>query len=44
VDLIEDPLAEGLLENRFPEGSTVVVDVRDDLLVLERADELVSVS
>ncbi|MFS8530249.1 ATP-dependent Clp protease ATP-binding subunit [Sphaerobacter thermophilus] len=43
-NLIEDPLAEGLLENRFPEGSTVVVDVRDDLLVLERADELVSVS
>ncbi|MDI3339064.1 MAG: ATP-dependent Clp protease ATP-binding subunit [Sphaerobacter sp.] len=42
-NLIEDPLAEGLLNNRFPEGSTVVVDVRDDLLVLERVDSLVPV-
>ncbi len=36
--LIEDPLAEGLLSNRFPAGTTVRVDVEDDLLKLEAID------
>ncbi len=36
--LIEDPLAEGLLSNRFPAGSTVRVDVEDDLLKLDVVD------
>ncbi len=36
--LIEDPLAEGLLSNRFPAGSTVRVDVEDDLLRLDVVD------
>ncbi len=36
--LIEDPLAEGLLSNRFPVGSTVRVDVEDDLLKLDVID------
>jgi ATP-dependent Clp protease ATP-binding subunit ClpB len=31
---IEDPLALALLEGRFPEGSTVHVDVEDDRIVL----------
>ncbi len=31
---VEDPLALGLLEGRYPEGSTVVVDVADDRIVL----------
>jgi ATP-dependent Clp protease ATP-binding subunit ClpC len=34
-NLIEDPLAEGLLSNRFEAGSTVRVDVEDDLLKLD---------
>ncbi len=37
-NLIEDPLAEGLLSNRFPAGSTVRVDVEDDLLKLDLVD------
>ena len=43
-NLIEDPLAEGLLENRFGPGTTVVVDVRDDLLTLEKVEDLVPVA
>jgi ATP-dependent Clp protease ATP-binding subunit ClpC len=34
-NLIEDPLAEGLLNSRFVAGSTVRVDVEDDLLKLD---------
>jgi ATP-dependent Clp protease ATP-binding subunit ClpC len=34
-NLIEDPLAEGLLNSRFQAGCTVRVDVEDDLLKLE---------
>jgi ATP-dependent Clp protease ATP-binding subunit ClpC len=36
-NLIEDPLAEGVLDSRFQSGSTVRVDVEDDLLKLELA-------
>ncbi len=43
-NLIEDPLAEGLLENRFSAGSTVVVDVREGLLTLDKVEDLVPVS
>ena len=31
---VEDPLALALLEGRYPEGSTVVVDVKDGDIVL----------
>jgi ATP-dependent Clp protease ATP-binding subunit ClpB len=31
---IEDPLALALLEGRYPEGSTVVVDEKDGAIVL----------
>ncbi len=34
-NLIEDPLAEGLLNSRYLPGSTVRVDVEEDLLKLE---------
>jgi ATP-dependent Clp protease ATP-binding subunit ClpC len=37
-NLIEDPLAEGLLNSRFQAGCTVRVDVEDDLLKLELAE------
>src|SRR5687767_1782203 len=47
-NLIEDPLAEGVLDSRFQAGSTVRVDVEDDLLKLELASaeraELLGVS
>ncbi|HEU4598191.1 MAG TPA: ATP-dependent Clp protease ATP-binding subunit [Solirubrobacterales bacterium] len=43
-NLIEDPLAEGLLQSRYKAGSAIVVDVREDLLTLEPAEELASVS
>ena len=36
-NLIEDPLAEGVLDPRFQAGSTIRVDVEDDLLKLEPA-------
>jgi ATP-dependent Clp protease ATP-binding subunit ClpC len=36
-NLIEDPLAEGVLDSRFQAGSTVRVDVEDDLLKLDLA-------
>jgi ATP-dependent Clp protease ATP-binding subunit ClpC len=42
-NVIEDPLAEGVLEGRFQAGSSVVVDVQDDEIVLHPADELVPV-
>jgi ATP-dependent Clp protease ATP-binding subunit ClpB len=31
---VEDPLALALLEGRYPEGSTVTVDEKDDAIVL----------
>jgi ATP-dependent Clp protease ATP-binding subunit ClpC len=34
-NLIEDPLAEGVLDSRFQAGSTIRVDVEEDLLKLE---------
>jgi ATP-dependent Clp protease ATP-binding subunit ClpC len=37
-NLIEDPLAEGLLNSRFQPGCVVRVDVEDDLLKLESAE------
>ncbi|MDQ3692952.1 MAG: ATP-dependent Clp protease ATP-binding subunit [Chloroflexota bacterium] len=37
-NLIEDPLAEGLLDSRFVAGATVMVDVEDDLLKLDLVD------
>ncbi|MBX6753281.1 ATP-dependent Clp protease ATP-binding subunit [Thermorudis peleae] len=43
-NLIEDPLAEALLQGRFKPGSTIVIDVRDGLLSIEPADALTSVS
>jgi ATP-dependent Clp protease ATP-binding subunit ClpC len=42
-NLIEDPLAEGLLNNRFTAGHTVRVAVEDDLLKLETVEELITV-
>ncbi len=43
-NLIEDPLAEGLLNSRFQANSTIKVEVEDDLLKLTEAQELVGVS
>ncbi|WP_448576815.1 ATP-dependent Clp protease ATP-binding subunit [Thermomicrobium sp.] len=43
-NLIEDPLAEAILAGRFKPGSTVVIDVRDDLLTIEPAEALSTVS
>jgi ATP-dependent Clp protease ATP-binding subunit ClpC len=43
-NLIEDPLAEGLLQGRFKPGTTVVIDVRDGLLTLEPTMQLAPVS
>ena len=37
-NLIEDPIAEGLLEGRFAPGQTVKVDVEDDLLKIVSSD------
>jgi ATP-dependent Clp protease ATP-binding subunit ClpC len=42
-NLIEDPLAEGLLNNRFMPGHTVRIDVDDDTLKLEQVEDLVTV-
>lgn len=39
-NLIEDPLAEGLLESRFASNSTIRVEVEDDLLKLSPVKEL----
>ncbi len=43
-NLIEDPLAEAILAGRFKPGSTVRIDVRDDLLTIEPAEVLSTVS
>lgn len=37
-NLIEDPIAEGLLEGRFTPGNTVKVDVEDGLLKIVSSD------
>ena len=39
-NLIEDPLAEGLLESRFAANTTIRVEVEDDLLKLSPLVEL----
>jgi len=39
-NLIEDPLAEGLLDSRFAENSVIRVEVEDDLLKLVPVEEL----
>jgi ATP-dependent Clp protease ATP-binding subunit ClpC len=43
-NLIEDPMAEALLEGRYKAGSTVVVDVEDDLLKIIPTESAVAVS
>jgi ATP-dependent Clp protease ATP-binding subunit ClpC len=43
-NLIEDPLAEGLLDGRYKPGSTIVVDVQEDLLRIVTSDELAAIS
>ncbi|TVR72515.1 MAG: ATP-dependent Clp protease ATP-binding subunit [Sphaerobacteraceae bacterium] len=47
-NLIEDPLAEGLLENKYKAGDKITIDVEDDLLKLDKsqsdADKLQPVS
>ncbi|MCM8744921.1 ATP-dependent Clp protease ATP-binding subunit [Thermomicrobium sp. CFH 73360] len=43
-NLIEDPLAEAILAGRFKPGSTVRIDVRDELLTIEPAEVLSTVS
>ncbi len=43
-NLIEDPLAEGLLDSRFHANSTIRVEVEDDLLKLSAIEELAAVS
>jgi len=35
-NLIEDPLAEGMLESKYPPGSTIHITVENDLLKIER--------
>jgi ATP-dependent Clp protease ATP-binding subunit ClpC len=40
---IEDPLAEGVLDGRFQAGSTVLVNVQGDELILEAEEQLVTV-
>ncbi|MGH2561823.1 MAG: ATP-dependent Clp protease ATP-binding subunit [Thermomicrobiales bacterium] len=42
-NLIEDPLAEGLLNNRFHAGSSITIEVEEDLLKLSPAQELAAV-
>jgi len=42
-NLIEDPLAEGLLNGRFIPGHKVRIDVDDDTLKLEQVEDLVTV-
>ena len=42
-NLIEDPLAEGLLEGRYKPGSVIIVDVEDDLLKIIPAEQLATV-
>ncbi|MGE3798641.1 MAG: NDP-hexose 4-ketoreductase, partial [Thermomicrobiales bacterium] len=43
-NLIEDPLAEGLLDSRFHSNSTIRVEVEEDLLKLSAVEELAVVS
>jgi len=43
-NLIEDPLAEGLLDSRFQANTTIRVEVEDDLLKLSPVEELAAVS
>ncbi len=43
-NLIEDPLAEGLLNSRYHANSTIRVEVEDDLLKLSPVEELAAVS
>ncbi|HRA48182.1 MAG TPA: AAA family ATPase, partial [Thermomicrobiales bacterium] len=43
-NLIEDPLAEGLLDSRFAENSVIRVEVEEDLLKLVPVEELATVS
>jgi ATP-dependent Clp protease ATP-binding subunit ClpC len=43
-NLIEDPLAEGLLNGRFQANSTIRVEVEDDLFKLVPQEELAAVS
>ncbi|CAA9551850.1 MAG: ATP-dependent Clp protease, ATP-binding subunit ClpC [uncultured Thermomicrobiales bacterium] len=43
-NLIEDPLAEGLLNSRFQAGTTVRVEVEEDLLKLSPVEELAPVA
>jgi ATP-dependent Clp protease ATP-binding subunit ClpC len=43
-NLIEDPLAEGLLEGRYSPGSKITVDVEDDLLKIIASESAVAVS
>jgi len=42
-NLIEDPLAEGLLDGRYKSGSSVIIDVQDELLRIVTADELAAI-
>jgi ATP-dependent Clp protease ATP-binding subunit ClpC len=42
-NLIEDPLAEGLLDHRFHANTTIRVEVEDDLLKLSPVEELAAV-
>jgi ATP-dependent Clp protease ATP-binding subunit ClpC len=43
-NLIEDPLAEGLLEGRYSSGAIIVVDVEDDLLKIVSSESAVAVT
>jgi ATP-dependent Clp protease ATP-binding subunit ClpC len=43
-NLIEDPLAEGLLDSRFAANTTIRIEVEDDLLKLVPVEELAAVS
>ena len=42
-NLIEDPLAEGLLNSRYHANSTIRVEIEDDLLKLAAIEELAAV-
>ena len=42
-NLIEDPLAEGLLEGRYKDGMTINVTMQDDLLKIETSPALAAV-
>src|SRR3954447_1067234 len=43
-NLIEDPLAEGLLNSRYLPNTTIRVEIEDDLLKLSPVEELAVVS